>query len=476
MNVTDSVQTVPQRRLNLISFVLVLGTVTTLLDTTIVAIALDHLRTTFDASVAATQWVATGYLLAFVSVIPVSGWLSERLGARRTWMLAVAAFLAGSVLCGLSWSLPALIVFRVLQGAGGGLVLPVTISILTRAAGPHRIGQAMAAIALPGQLAPVLGPVIGGTILDRLDWHWLFYVNVPLCLAALALAPALLPGEPGRRGHTFDLTGFLLLTPAVTALALGVGRASGTEGFAAPAAWAPLAAGAVLLTGFIVYARRASGRPLLDVRVFARRSFGLSGVITFFGGFSTFALSFLLPLYYQQVRGESVLHTGFLLIPQGLGTMSYLLAARRLPDRADGRLLVAAGVLLTMAGIVPFTLADPPGTAVLLAAQFVQGVGMGACTVPVMALAFAGLHPDEVPRGSAAFSVVQRVGAPFGVAVVAAILQSALHTATTPAGVLAAFTGTFRWTLALGAVPLLLALFLPRDGRRRAGPSAEPDL
>ncbi len=180
-------------RLNAISVVLVLGALTTLLDTTIVNIALDRLRRDFDATVADTQWVATAYLLAFVSVIPVSGWVSERVGARKAWLAAVALFMAGSVLCGAAWSLPALVTFRVLQGAGGGMVLPVTITILTRAAGKERIGRAIATIGLIGQLAPILGPVIGGALIKSASWHWLFFVNVPLCLLALTLGPVSCP-------------------------------------------------------------------------------------------------------------------------------------------------------------------------------------------------------------------------------------------------------------------------------------------
>jgi EmrB/QacA subfamily drug resistance transporter len=472
-----TVATIPEpvssRRLNIISVVLVLGAITTLLDTTIVNIALDHLHTTFHASVADTQWVATGYLLAFVSVIPISGWASERFGSRRVWMFAIATFLIGSLLCGLSWSLPSLIAFRVLQGVGGGMVLPLTISILTRAAGRERIGHAMIAIALPGQLAPILGPVIGGSILDALSWHWLFFVNVPICLAALVLGPIFLPVAPGQRGHRFDLLGFLLLTPGVAAIAYGVSQVSGTDGFATTTAWLPLVIGAALLIAFAWYALATRKPALIDVGVFGRRSFGLSSVITFVGGFSTFALMFLLPLFYQQIRGETVLHTGLLLIPQGLGTMLYLLLSRRFLAKIDGRYLVAGGVVLTMLGIIPFALAGTHGgEGVLLIAQFIQGVGLGAVSLPVMTLAFASLSPAETPRGSAAFSVVQRVGAPFGVAVIAVILENYLSGAGTPTAMLTAFGDTFWWVFALSAVPLLLAFFIPTH-RTAAAAAAE---
>ncbi|WP_432831366.1 MDR family MFS transporter [Dactylosporangium sp. CA-092794] len=451
---------VNDRRLTLISVVLVLGLITTLLDTTIVNIALDHLHTTFHASVAQTQWVATAYLLAFVSVIPVSGWVSERFGARNAWLFVVGVFLAGSVLCGFATSLPALIAFRVLQGIGGGMVMPITTSILTRAAGPDRIDRAMTAIALPVPLGPIAGSVLGGAILQSWSWQWLFFVNVPICLAALLLGPILLPATPRRRGHRLDMLGLLLLTPGVVAIAYGISQAA--AGFTAVDVWLPLLAGVALLAGFALHSLRARRPALIDVRVFARRSFGLGSAITFVSGFSLYALSFLLPLFYQQIRGESVLRTGLLLIPQGIGTMLFFVLARRFGARVDGRLMVAAGVLLNMLGVVPFALADlHGGTAVLMAGQFLQGVGFGAVTLPVMTLAFASLNHDEAPRASAAFSVVQRVGAPFGVAVIAVILQRLLDGAATTADGLDAFSGTFWWAFALSAVPFFLAFLLP---------------
>lgn len=203
-------------------------------------------------------------------------------------------------------------------------------------------------------------------------------------------------------------------------------------------------------------------RLLSNERVFARRSFGAGSLITFMGGFSTYALSFLLPLFYQYVRGESVLHTGLLLIPQGIGTIFYVIALRPLAARIDGRIVVAAGVVTTMIGTLPFALAGAEGdTAALLAGQFAQGIGFAATTFPVLELALSGLRHDEAARGGAAFSIVQRVGAPFGVALIAVILQRLLDTATTPSATVAAFNDTFWWIFVLSAVPLLLATALP---------------
>ncbi|MFE7120494.1 MDR family MFS transporter [Streptomyces sp. NPDC057654] len=454
----------------LISLVLALGMFITLLDTTIVNVALDHLRTTFDATVAQTQWIATGYLLAFVSVIPVSGWLSERFGARNAWLSAITVFLVGSALCAVADSLPQLVAFRVLQGIGGGLVMPVTMSMATRAAGPDRIHRATVAVALPGLLGPVLGSVLGGAVVEFWNWHWLFFINVPVCLIALVMGSLLLPKAPGQPGHRFDALGFALLTPGVAGIAYGISEAAGPDGFGSPEAWAPLACGIALLVVFTMWSLRASRSALIDVRVFARRSFGVGSLITFMSGFSTYALAFLLPLYYQQVRGETVFHTGLLLIPTGLGTMCFFLGLRNLANRIEGRLVVAVGVTLTMLGTLPFALAGAGGTGPwLLAGQFAQGLGFAATTFPVLTLALAELSYEQAPQASSAFSVVQRVGAPFGVAVIAVILQSLLDDAHTPAAGLDAFTSTFWWTFGLAAISLALSILLP------AGKNAPPE-
>lgn len=194
--------------------ILVLGALAPLLDSTIVSIALHTLGHDLGASTTSLQWVSTAYLLALATVVPVSGWAVERFDSRSVWLGALTLFLAGSLLCGLAWNIGSLIAFRVVQGIGGGLLLPVLQTLVMRAAGGRSLGRLMAVITLPAMVVPILGPVVGGLIVGHLSWRWIFYVNLPVCLLALALAWRGVPKDTPRPGHRLDLTGLLLLSPA----------------------------------------------------------------------------------------------------------------------------------------------------------------------------------------------------------------------------------------------------------------------
>src|SRR5690349_993639 len=217
------------RELRRLAAVVVLGTIMSILDTTIVNVAIETLGRDLHASLSSIQWVATGYLLALATVIPLTGWAMERFGGKRMWMISVTLFMAGSALCGLSWSVESLIVFRVLQGFGGGMILPIGQAILAQAAGPQRMGRVMSVIGVPTLLGPVLGPVIGGLIVDHFSWRWIFFVNLPVGAIALALAYRILP-RAERVGNTrLDVRGMLLLSPGLALLIYGLSQV-GTAG------------------------------------------------------------------------------------------------------------------------------------------------------------------------------------------------------------------------------------------------------
>jgi EmrB/QacA subfamily drug resistance transporter len=207
----------------LVSTVVILGAVMSILDTTIVNVALDVLSRDLHAPLTTIQWVSTGYLLSLAMVIPLAGWLSERFGSRRVWLVSVSSFCVGSALCGVATSAGMLIAFRVLQGFGGGLIMPVGMSLLAQTAGPRHVGRVMSVIGVPMLLGPVLGPVIGGLIVNDASWRWIFYVNIPIAVAALVLAARILHRDLGRAdAGRLDWAGFALLSPGLAAVVFGL--------------------------------------------------------------------------------------------------------------------------------------------------------------------------------------------------------------------------------------------------------------
>src|SRR3954470_3950954 len=304
-----------------VAVVVVLGAVMTILDTTIVNVALDTLGRELGASVTGISWVTTGYLLALATVIPLTGGAADRFGARRVFIVSLALFVAGSALSAAAWSAGALVAFRMVQGLGGGMVLPVGMTMLTRAAGQDRVGRVMGIVFVPMLLGPVLGPVIGGWLVDGASWRWIFLVNLPVGTLALVLAACLLPADAGHPGDRLDVRGLLLASPGLALLLLGLAERSP----------APLVAGAGLLVAFVVHARRASA-PLVDVRLFARPALaGSAGTVVLFGA-AVFATLVLLPLYLQEARGLSALAAGLVLVPQGIGAALVMPLAGRAAD------------------------------------------------------------------------------------------------------------------------------------------------
>jgi EmrB/QacA subfamily drug resistance transporter len=452
--------------------IVLVGAVAVQLDATIVNVAIDTLGRDFHVGLSTIQWVTTGYLLALAMVIPVAGWSVDRFGSKRMWMLALAMFLGGSTLSGTAWSAGSLIAFRVVQGLGGGLLLPLMRTILAQAAGPHRLGRLMAAIGVPVALAPVLGPVIGGLIVDNASWRWIFFVNVPVCAIALLLAWRGMPDTPSSGRHPLDLLGMALLSPALAAIVYGFSEAGRRGSFGVFEAIVPVALGAALLAAFGVHALRTRAAPLIDLRLFRQRSFAASVSLMFLAILSIFGAMILLPLYYQQARGQSALEAGALLAPQGLGLMLALPVVGRLTDRIAPRAIALVGIALATLATIPYAMVGP-GTSesALGAALVVRGIGLGAVIVPAMTASYRDLRTDQIPRATSAAQVIQQVGASFGTATLAVILTHQLsgRAADGAAGVATAFGHTFWWAVAFSALALVPAALLPGTRPERSG-------
>ncbi|MHC5905488.1 MDR family MFS transporter [Streptomyces sp. S6] len=421
-----------------LAVVLVLGALAPLLDSTIVAVAIHALGRDLDVSTETVQWVGTAYLLALAMVVPVSGWAVERVGARKAWLGALVLFLAGSMLCGVAWDIWSLVVFRIVQGVGGGLLLPVFQTVVLRAAGGKNVGRLMAVVSLPALIGPILGPVVGAVIIDHLSWRWIFYVNLPVCLLALALAWRALPRDTPSPGHTLDVTGLLLVSPALAAIIYGLSQGGTARTVAVPA-------GVVLLGIFVLHVLRRE-QPLVDLRLLRNRSLTVSATLMFLNGLSLYGGMFLLPLYYQQQHGASVLEAGLLLAPQGLGSLLARFAGP-LTDRFGPRPVLVTGLLLTTVTTLPFTLVDP-STPLLATALFLRGLGMSAVNIAVMVGAYVDVPAERVPHASTIVRVVQQLGGSFGTAVLAALL---VH----------GFPYAFAWAMGFAALACGVSVLYP---------------
>jgi EmrB/QacA subfamily drug resistance transporter len=439
--------------------VMIVGAAAGLLDTTIVNVAIRTIGHSLHASLTDVQWVMTGYLLSYGMVIPLTGWALARFGARRTWLTSLTVFLAGSMACGLAWNIGSLIAFRVLQGIGGGMLVPVFTVVLIQAAGGRNLGKLMATVSLPAVVVPILGPVVGGLIVANLDWRWIFYVNVPLCVAGLALAWRYLPAEPRTAGSRPrpDLIGIALLSPAVAALLYGLANVSTAGGFGRPDVLVPVLAGVVLLGLFVLQNLRRRGgatTPVLDLRLFRNRAFSGASSLMFLSGLSMYGALFLLPLYYQQVRGVGVLEAGLLMAPQGIGALLPRKLAGRLTDSLGARPVVLAGMLIAAAATVPFALAGPHTSYLLLSLVLVvRGAGLTSANIGVMAGAFTGIPKASVPDATTGTRIMQQVGGSFGTAVLAMIL------------VRQSYQATFWWSVGFTALALVPAVVLPARNR-----------
>lgn len=460
----DETKLTPQIRNALLA--LVVGGIAAILDSTMVTIALHTLTVSLHSTDGAIQWVTTGYLLAMAVAIPVTGWAESRWGGKRAWMAALLLFGVGSVLCAASWNDASLIGFRVLQGFGGGLIFPLMQTLAVRAAGGRASSKLIATISLPIALGPILGPVIGGVILNWLSWRWLFLVNAPVIAVGLLLARRLLPAdrpELTAARARLDVIGLLLLAPALAGILLGLSNLSEDGGIGHVGVLGPLLAGVALLSVFTAWASRTGDRhPVVDVRLLRLRSLGTAAAVLFTAGAAMYAGMFLLPLYYQQLRGETVLDAGLLMIPQGAGALASRFVVGRLVARYGARLVTIASFLIAAVATAPFALAGP-GTSLwwLGAVLLIRGLGIGAVLIPPMSVAYNDIPPAGIPHATMNTRITQQVGASFGIAIVAVVLQSLLAH-----GAVGAFHGAFWWAAGITVAALIPALALPATSVR----------
>jgi EmrB/QacA subfamily drug resistance transporter len=480
------------RDLMLVATVVVLGAIMSILDVTVVNVAINTLAQDFDTTLPTIQWVVTGYTLALATVIPITGWAADRFGTKRLYMMSLALFAGGSVLSGIAWSSESLIAFRVLQGFGGGMIMPAGMTILTRAAGTDRVGRVMAVIGIPMLLGPIFGPILGGWLVDDFSWRWIFFINVPIAFVAVFLAARILPRDVPRADERLDWLGLALLSPGLALLIYGLAESGSAGGFGEAQVLVPALAGAVILALFVRHALRVDD-PLIDLRLFSNRVFTASSITLFLVVISVFGGMLLLPLYLQVVRGESAMDTGLLLAPQGFGAMLAMPIAGRLSDRTGVGRIVPVGLVLVAISFLALTqLAGDTSYWAFGAVLFVMGAGMGATMMPTFTGAMQTLRSAAVARASTTLNINQQVGASIGTAVLSVLLANAISSrlgaggggigdaAAVPpdvraqmAGPLAeAFGSTYWW--AFGLVVLAFLIATPLLPKHKPAPVDDP--
>jgi len=466
--------------------VVVLGLIMSILDITVVNVALPTFQQEFGVdSYATVAWTVTAYTLALATVIPLTGWAADRFGTKRLFITALFLFTAGSVLCATANDINTLIGFRVLQGLGGGMLMPLGMTIMTRAAGPARIGRLMAILGVPMLLGPIMGPIIGGWLIDSASWHWIFLINLPLGATAIVYAWMVLEKDSPEPSESFDFLGMLLMSPGLALFLYGVSSIPGEGTFTATKVWVPALIGIVLIVAFVFHTFRPE-HPLLDLRLFKDRNLTLSIITMFLFVGAFFGGLLLVPTYFQEVRGESVLTAGLLVAPQGIGAMLTMPIAGALTDRLPVGRIVPFGLVTIIVGMSGLTQveADTPYWQ-LIVWLFIMGLGMGGSMMPLFTSALKTLSHHEVARGSTLLNVNQQIASSVGVAVMSVLLtnhfkdsdlaypaMAALKDPTADHGApnvvagladaAAAFASTYWVALALVALTLIPAFFLPR--------------
>ena len=455
-----------------IGLVTVLGSVMSVLDTMVVNVALDSLSRELHTDIETIQWVVTSYLLALAATVPISAWAAQRIGVKRLYLISLLVFTIGSGLCGLAWSAGSLIAFRVIQGVGGGMIVPVGQMIVVRAAGKENLGRVMGVLSTPTILAPIFGPTLGGLLLQAFGWQWIFLINIPVGVVALILGIRFLPSDEPEHVGRLDALGFALAGFGTVSLIYGLAETASKGDLLQLSSGGAVLAGVIFLSAFVKESLR-SPAPLLDLTTYRDRTYAAVSLTALASSAAMFAAMVITPLYFQIVRGQDATHTALLVAPVSIGVCLVVSRAGRAADRYGGGRVAVIGLIVGAISLLPFLVFDENTPYIVtIVVNIMRGLGFGALGTPLFAVAFAALGERHTRDVSAQMNIVMRVGGSLGTALATVILQQSLsdHPAT-PAGASLAFQHTYLWLFVFSVVAIVPAVHLwvveRRTGLRR---------
>ena len=393
-----------------------------IMDITIVNVALPTIGRSFHIAPTAVDGIVIAYLVSLAVFIPASGWLGDRFGGKRVLLLAIVVFTLGSALCGLAQNMTELVLFRVVQGAGGGMMAPVGMAMLYRVFPPAERVRAASILTLGTTVAPAVGPVLGGFLVTNFSWRWVFFVNVPIGIVAVLFGSLVLERTGAIDAGRFDIPGFVLGGAGLGLLMYGVSEGP-LQSWSDPTVIATCVGGAALLLAFALVELRTA-RPMVDLHLLRERLFRSTNCVMFLAAAAFLGMLYLIPLYFQDARGLSALQSGLSTFPEAIGVMiGAQFASRLIYPRVGPRRHITGGLVgLAVCLLLLTQISLTTNLWLIRALMFVLGWMMAQVMVPNQAASFAQITPESMGRASTFFNTMRQVGSATGVAVLSTVL------------------------------------------------------
>lgn len=445
------------------AWAIALGAIAPMLDSTMVNIAIDQLTKTFQTDLAMIQWAITGYVLAMAMAVPIAGWLMNHFNGKKIFIGAVILFGITSILAGISWNVTSFIVFRLLQGFSAGIITPLMSTLLVKTAGPENVGRVMAIVSTPMIFGPILGPVLGGFIVQAASWRWIFFINVFIILIAAPLMAKTLPNfEPFNRKSKLDIFGIADLSIMSAALIYGISKAADHATFKNSESLLWTGIGIICLVVYIFYDRFKRHATVLPLTIFSHRSFKASSIGLFFANIAIMGPMLILPLFFQNFRHFSAMEAAIAMIPQGVGMLITRPLIGKMIDKLGAKYVVIVSLIISLIGTIPLVFVTNTTSMVWIALiLFIRGTSFGGINLPLTSDAYTGLEDEELPDAGVGINIIENLGSSFGSAmiatVVATVLQGAQPTITHQ---LAAYHAGFLVSVIVLALIFIPSLFL----------------